>query len=78
MNNYPPGVTAAMIDRHFGGPEDEILSISADQDREIEVSASATHVFLSVCNWREGTPYDDYTLTKGEARALARYILDHT
>ena len=76
MSNYPDGVNTKMIDDAHGGPEDQGVSVSADQDREIEQTASATHIFLRVVNWRTGELLDDYALTKGEALALARAIVE--
>ncbi len=51
------------------------ISVNADEDREIEVTASETHVFLRVTNWQTGELLEDYALKKYEAQALARAIV---
>ena len=50
----------------------ESYQVSADQDREIEVTASETHVFLRVTNWQTGELLEDYALKRHEAQALLR------
>ena len=52
----------------------ESHQVSADKDREIEVTASDTHIFLRVINWQTGELLEDYALKKYEAQALVRGI----
>jgi len=75
-NNYPPGVTTAMIDAHFGGDAEPAIEIEAEAGCTIEVDdlAFGKGVSLNICD-NSGLSVCYVEVDSYRAGLLARAIL---
>lgn len=71
--DYPPGVTSKMID-DFVGDDDEGTEIDTEEGYTIVVlTGNYPNVELQICD-KDGGIISEYTLSRGQAAAMARAI----
>lgn len=72
--DYPPGVTARMIDERVGD-EDEGVEIDTVEGVTINIASDSSQIILAIIDHNLEL-LDQYTLTKGQVQALVRAIQD--
>lgn len=79
MNNYPDGVTGAMIEESFGGPEDEVAEILLLNLYKVVIVtlSSAGNLLLQVFNLDGDNEIEiELEFSLGDGRELADAIME--
>lgn len=79
MNNYPPGVTASMIEAIFGGPEDEGIEIPILNSNKvvIVILSGSGNLLLQVLDLDDDDKIVlELEFSLGEGRDLADAIIE--